>query len=1062
MIMSQNRDYTLMKSRKRSSFIKSGVLSMLVCLSAQLAQANEDTSTSNEVEVKILQSTITGTVLDDTGQPLPGANVVEKGTTNGTQTDFDGNYSLNVSDGATLVFSYIGFKSTEIAVNGQSSVNATLAEDAAALDEVIVTGYTTQNTRDITGSVSVIKSEDLAATSPVSLEQALQGQASGVTVGSQGGPGNSAAVRIRGFGTINANDPLYIIDGTPSTGGGLNDLNPNDIESIQVLKDASSAAIYGFRAANGVIIITTKGGKRDTKTTFNANAYVSVDFVPSSVFPDLASPQQIGDALFRAFENDGVAASNPQYGSGANAVLPVYLIPQGAQTADESAYDYDTNRITRANQQGTDWFDEYFNSAISHNYNVSASGGSENSSFFMSASALDQEGVGLLTGYQRFSVRANSTFNVGERFRVGENLSVTYSDQILDPGNDVNSGTIASLYRAHPLIPVYDVGGNFSGAGVGGLGNANNPIAIATRNQDNDIIRIRALGNIFGEYDIIKNLTLKTNLGFDFSSQNQIQFQSPALEGESENRTTQLDERNQLNRSYTWFNTLTYSGKLAENITLDVLGGTEFSKTDFRELQSQRTDFLVYDPTVRFLDNGSGAYNGRGFGGITTYFSLFGKADVKIQDKYLLSATIRRDQSSFFVDDKQSGVFPSGSVGWRISNEEFLKDSDAITSLLFKAGYGVIGNNGNIGTTARANTVGPNVGRFNYPTGTGASATGFGLTSRGNPDIGWETTTTLNIGFTSTLWDVLNVDFEWYNSDTEDLLLRVPGDPTVLGSNNTIPFNIGEMNNTGFDLTVGYANNNSEGDFKYNVGFNISQYKNEVIALDPNVATSFINGDVLRDQTPNRTQAGEPVASFFGKIWEGIDADGRVIFTQDPDGGDLRTFIGSPHPDFTYGLNFSSNYKNIDFSMLWAGSQGNEIYNFSKYFIDFEKFPGARSVNFVTENGLPAVSQNAAITASEAEPSTKYLEDGSYLRMKNIVLGYSLPQQTVNKLGLQKLRFYLQGKNLLTFTEYTGLDPEVSLRNFDNGNNSANLTIGTDSGVYPINRSIIFGINLTY
>ena len=1003
--------------------------------------------------------TVTGVVTDEAGVPIPGANVIVQGTTRGTTTDFDGNYTIEVSDSETLVFSYLGYRTQTIRVNNQSTISVRLAEEASALDEVVVTGYTAQSTRNITGSVSVVKAEDLEATSPLNVEQALQGQSSGVVVGSEGGPGGAAAVRIRGFGTINGNDPLYIIDGTP-TGAGLNDINPNDIASVQILKDASSAAIYGNRAANGVIIITTKSGKRSSKVTFSANAYVGIDFIPNSVFPELASPQQLADALWQGFNNDGVAPSNTQYGNGADPLLPVYLIPQGAQVADESTYSLENNRITRANPAGTNWFDEYFNSAVTQSYNISATGGNENANFFTSMSALSQDGVGLESGFVRYTLRANSNFSMSERFRIGENITLSYSDQIVPPGNDVNNGTIASLYRIHPLIPIRDVGGNFAGSGVGGLGNANNPIAIADRNKDNDNINLRLLGNIYAEFDLIDNLTFKSNLGFDLSAFTQVRFQPPSYEGESENENTLLSETNSLSRTYTWFNTLTYKTIIGEDNKLDVLVGTEYNRQNFRFNRTDRSDFLVYDPALWFFDNASGSFDGVGFGSISSYFSIFGKADLNLKDTYLISATLRRDATSLFTEENRDGIFPSGSIGWRISNESFMQDSNVFTSLLFKVGYGQIGNNASIRTTARSNTIGPNVSNFNYPLSISSSATGYGITGQGNPDITWETTTTLNVGFSSRLFNVINFDFEYFDATTKDMLLEVPLDPTVLGNNNVVPFNLGEMNNKGFDLTLGYGNSNSEGDFQYNIGLNLSAYRNEVIFLNPDNRDNFIDGDQVRDQIPNRTQAGQPLGSFYGKIWEGIGPDGRVIFRTDSEGNEIRDFIGSPHPDFTYGLTFNGTYKSFDFSMLFQGSQGNDIYNFSKFFIDFAKFPGARSIDYVTGNGLPELTQDANTINSEAEPSTYYLEDGSYLRLKNIIVGYSLPDNIVEALGLSELRCYLQGRNLITLTGYTGLDPEVNLRSYSG--QGANLTIGLDSGVYPINRSIIFGLNVSF
>ena len=1065
------------KTGTLSKLLLNGVLAALMVFGVQVLQAKAKTNSNGPLP---LQTTVSGTVTDSNGAPLPGANVIVKGTTNGTQTDFDGNYTMTVGSNATLVFSYIGFAPQEIEVNGQSTINVVLQEDTNVLDEVVITGYSAQSTRDITGSVTTVKSEDLEAVAPLSLEQALQGQAAGVVVGSQGGPGGSASVRIRGIGTINGNDPLYIIDGTP-TSAGLTDLNPNDIQSVQVLKDASSAAIYGNRAANGVIIITTKGGRKNTKVQFNANAFVSVDFIPNSAFPDLASPQQVADSFWREFTNDGATPSNPQFGSGSSPIIPNYLIPQGASSANESLYNPNdrSTRITRSNPQGTDWFDEYFDPAITQNYNISASGGSENATFFVSLSALNQDGVGYESGFDRYTLRANSTFDITDGFRIGENITLSHSDQIVPPGTDVNNGTIASLHRLHPLISLRDVGGNFSGSGVDGLGNGNNAIAIADRNKDNDNITFRALGNVFAELDLIEGFKFKTNLGFDLNSFQQVVFQPPQPEGEIFNTQTSLTEAHRLNRTYTWFNTLNYNKTFNETVDLDVLVGTEFNKNTFRSTIVSRPDFDVFTSELRFFDNGSGAFSGRGTGGTSSYFSIFGKADVSISDKYLLSATVRRDATSLFNEPTRDGVFPSGSIGWRISSEEFLKNSDAINNLLFKAGYGVVGNNGNVGVNQRSNTLGPNAGNFNYPTSQTTSDTGAGILARGNPDIGWEETATLNIGISSRLFNAINFDFDWYDATTEDMLLNVPGDPTVLGNNSAVIQNLGEMNNTGFDLSIGYDNYWNAGNFKYNVALNLSRYKNEVVFLDPNNPDSFINGDQLRDQFPTRTQAGQPISSFFGTTWVGIGDDGRVIFDELDDEGDpVRDFIGSPHPDFTYGLIFNGGYKNIDFSMFFQGSQGNDIYNFNKFFTDFNKFTGARSVRYVNEDGLPAVTQNPVFINREAAESTHYVEDGSYLRLKNIVIGYSLPNELVEKINLERIRFYLQGRNLITLTDYTGMDPEVTLRSFTGpGGNftgpadvnppnptapGPNLTMGVDSGVYPINRSIIFGINVTF
>ena len=389
--------------------------------------------------------TITGKITDTQGGPLPVVTVVVEGTQNGTQSDFEGSYTITASLGETLVFSYIGMETQKVVISGSTVVNVTMKESLSELEEVVVTGYSKQSTRNITGSVSVVNTEEIASVTPVSIEQALQGQASGVYVGSEGGPGGAALVRIRGFGTINNNDPLYLIDGTPTTSG-INQLNPADIESIQILKDASSAAIYGFRAANGVVIITTKSGKYASKSKVEFSSNVGVDFVSNSDFPNMITPQEMADVIWTRFKNDGTAPNHIQYGSGATPVLPTYLTPAGANTADESTYHPLTNKITKANKEGTDWFDEYFNPALVQDYNLSMSGGTETAKFNVGLGVLNQEGVALETSFKRYTFRANSEFKATDKIRLGESFTVSYSDRVAAGGNQSTGGDISFIY----------------------------------------------------------------------------------------------------------------------------------------------------------------------------------------------------------------------------------------------------------------------------------------------------------------------------------------------------------------------------------------------------------------------------------------------------------------------------------------------------------------------------------------------------------------------------------------------------------------------------------------
>ncbi|WP_103865042.1 SusC/RagA family TonB-linked outer membrane protein [Aquimarina sp. I32.4] len=519
---------------------------------------------------------VTGKVTDGNGLLLPGVNIIIKNTTTGTQTDFDGNYSLTLSSGETLVFSYIGMETQSIIAPSSGTYDVIMQENSNELEEIVVTGYSKQSVRNITGSVAVIKAEDLAATTPVDLEQSLQGLASGVTVGSEGGPGGRAMVRIRGFGTINNNDPLYVIDGTPTTTG-INQLNPSDIESMQILKDASSAAIYGFRAANGVILITTKGGKYNSKTKFTFNTSIGIDNIAKSNFPDLLSPQESANVIWARFNNDGVAPAHPQYGTGNTPILPNYLTPAGADSADLSTYDATTNKITRANKAGTDWFDEYFNDAFVQNYNLGVSGGSENAKFHVGMGALKQEGVALHTSYNRYTLRANSEFKVTNTFRIGESFNLSYSDKVGSAGNQSTAGDISFLYRAQPIIPVYDIAGNYAGPQSPGLGNGINPVASATRNRNNLTRRYRTIGNVYAELDFLKDFTFKTNMGVDYDNTNSSFFTFLNPEVAEPNTVNRLREDNFYTISSTWYNTLSYSKNIG-NHSFDAVLGTEAHK----------------------------------------------------------------------------------------------------------------------------------------------------------------------------------------------------------------------------------------------------------------------------------------------------------------------------------------------------------------------------------------------------------------------------------------------------------------------------------------------------
>ncbi len=1077
------------KTNKNYYFIKKPTVFLLTMLSSSVAfsgNSNNYGFLNKNFINNIITNEVTGVVTDTNGQPLPGATVFIKGTNKGTQTDFDGRFILDVKEGDIIAISYVGYETQEILFNGQQTLNVSLQISTDALTEVVVVGYSSKSTRDITGSVEVVDVEELQKTAPLSIDQALQGQASGVTVGSEGGPGGGAAVRIRGFSSLNGTDPLYVVDGTPISGG-INELNPSDIKSIQVLKDASSASIYGNRAASGVVIVTTKKGKRNQKAKLSLNSWAGIDFVPKGVFPDLATPQQIADAEFQRQRNQNISnPTHPQYGNGSTPVLPNFIIPERANTADLSLYS-PSNPISRANKEGTDWFDEYFSPAVVHNTNISLSGGSKDATYYAGLGILDQDGVGLETYYRRYNARLNSEYSITDKFKIGQNLNFTYAQRVrfetdIDADDKGLNNAISNLYRIHPLIPVRDVFGGFSGTLASGLGNGKNPIATAIQNRDNRDNRFRNTGSFFAEYEIVKGLKAKTNLGIDVLSSEARIFRPSRLFDETIREGNTLTETFTSNTSLTWFNTLSYNETFAEKHDFGALIGSELVRNRAKGLQAIGVNLVSEDIVdSQFIDLASSS-SASGGGFKDALFSVFGKIDYKFDDKYLFTATLRRDATSRFGSedaDLRVGYFPAFSAGWRVSGESFLENSDVVTNLLLKGGYGEIGNQ-SIPTGLDQNRSGTD-DRFDfYPAG-GSLRQGFALASKGNPNITWETKETINVGFDLTLLNKIDIGFEYFSTTTKDILSQFSLDATVVGQNNIIADNKGEISNNGFDLNLGFRDETSGG-FSYKINANISAYKNEVEFIDPeNPEISIFGLEYAFIGRINNTLKGEPIASFYGLQYEGIDSEGRAIFQNvngdvDAEGNPIidgfdRQVIGNPHPDFTYGFTFSADYKNFDFSLFLQGSQGNDVYNLTKVFTDTDLFAGAKSLDYVnawtptnTSARVPALGINSRF-ASEA--NSFFVEDGSFLRIKNIQLGYTLPRAFSETLKIDKLRVYVQAKNIHTFTKYSGLDPEVSVKNFDNTadfNNpiSNNVrSLGVDSGVYPVSRSIIFGINLS-
>lgn len=1022
-------------------------------------------------------TTITGQITDSDGFGLPGVTIVQVGTTNGTISDIDGNYSIAVPIGSQVQFSFIGYATEIVTVGTESVINLSMATDSKVLEEIVVTGYSSQSRKNIIGAVTSIDVDDIKELPVSTAEQSLQGRAAGVNVTSSGQPGTGASVRIRGYGTIGNNEPLYIIDGVPSNRG-LGDINPNDIKSIQVLKDASAASIYGARAGNGVIIVTTKNGSVDGKSRITVDLSYGSQTVGN--LPELMNPQQLSEYIWELQKNAGQSPSHGQYGTGATPVLPEYI------NGDPSKpYDKVSNAWTKANKSGTDWFDEIFRAAPITNANISASGGNDQGQYALSVGYLNQQGTVIHTNYERYNLRVNTLFRVRDRIRVGENFSLTFGDQVGLPGGINGSGNaISNAFRSPAIIPVYDEMGNFGGSKGGELTNAANPVAVLFRSKDNNQTSLRALGGAFLEVDLLEGLTAKTSMNINIQNWEQKSFAYPNPEDIEGNPTgTRLTQDQGRGTSWTWYNTLNYSKTFGVH-TVSALVGTEAIQSDYQQFGANRSGFFSTSQDYWYLNAGEGGIGNYGYGSFSSLFSIFGKLDYDFQGKYLVSGTIRRDGSSRFGENERYGIFPAFNLGWRISDEAFLQNNALISDLKVRLGWGQTGNQ-EIGDYRYAPAFATSLGESAYDiAGTNSSvASGFHQTVSANADVKWETTTTLNVGLDAALTNGFSLTFDWYNRATSDLLIQVPL-PSTAGITANPYINVGSVTNTGIDIGLNYATNITS-DLSLDVGVVFGTYRNEVTDFGgPNVN---FNGGQVREFFANRSQEGYPLASFYGLEADGIfqnqaevdahaeqtgKAVGRVRYKDQNDDGIInldgdRTFIGNPHPDFTYGVNVNLNYKKLSVNIFGNGVQGNEIFNANKYFTHFNSFQGTRSTDLLNSFGYPGATVdpelpqvNLSAPAQEYNSTSFFVEDGSYFRLKNLQIGYTIDKSVLSMLGDASVKAYIQGTNLLTSTKYTGLDPEVGISNFYNG--GADLSIGVDSGFYPVQRTLSVGLSATF
>ncbi len=1000
--------------------------------------------------------TIGGNITDSSGRPLAGASVTIQGTTRGTTTDGQGNFQLSIPEGnVVLEISSIGYQPQTISVGAQTSVQVVLQDDVAGLNDVVVVGYTTQRKRDLTGAVSVISSKDINSLPVGGVDQIMQGKAAGVAITSQtGAPGDAIAVRIRGVGTINDNNPLYIIDGVP-TKTGINEISPNDIESINILKDASSAAIYGSRASNGVVIVTTKRGKAG-KARLNVNAYTGFQ-TPVSLIK-MANTQQYVTAYNTAAANDG----RQQIPAGMTDTLP------------------DVN-----------WQKEVLSNAPINNVQASVSGGNETSNYILSATGFLQDGLINNSSYNRFNIRTAINSTLSNIFKIGTNINLAYakrrevgtSGDGYGAGNPGASVVRYALFRT-PATPVYNKNGDLVDLPDNSqfFGDGLNPVGLAD-NTDRNFYSYSILGDAFLEITPIKNLKVRTDIGGNFVITDYKQFFPTWGINRFINSPNALAQSNVNELNYNWTNTATYDIHIGSDHTINLLAGTEAIKDDVKQLSASRQNFVDQSGNFQYLDNGLGTQLNGGNEAHWSLFSLFGRVGYSYKSKYLANFNYRRDGSSRLAPGNRYGDFYSGSAAWRIDEEEFLRNSKTISALKLRASIGQLGNQ-EIGNYPYTSLIS---GGFYYPFG-GVPTQGYSITSEGNKNIKWETSTQTDVGIDLGLFkNALQITADYFIKNTSGVLLSVPI-PSSAGGVGSPTVNAGKIRNQGFELEASYRNNIGK-KWTYELIGNFATLQNKVISLAN--STGIVGGRVDNNYFATFTQVGHSVGEFYLLQTDGIFQNDKDVFTHAYQGNNIqpgdvkfkdisgpdgvadgvidnydRSFVGSPIPKFTYGFTGNLSYAGFDLSLFFQGAYGNKLYN--QINTDIEGFYRAFNITERaatqswhgegTSNTLPRLSWTGG--TNNKQPSTRFLEDGSYLRLKNVQLGYRLPNNLMSRLRLSSIRLFVSAQNIFTITRYTGLDPEQYANNNSLGDGVR--AVGIDWGTYPSARTYTFGITANF
>ncbi|MBN2348098.1 MAG: TonB-dependent receptor [Bacteroidales bacterium] len=996
------------------------------------------------------EHTIKGVVVsaEDNG-PLVGVSILVKGTTSGTVSDREGKYELTIAHADTVIFSYVGFLSQEHIINSDMKMDVLLEPEFENIEQVYVIGYGTQKKSDITGSVISVSSEKITQTPVSGIDQALQGRASGVMVTANSGqPGSEMTIRVRGIGTVNNSSPLYVVDGVLLNN--INYLNPNDIQSIEILKDASAAAIYGSRGANGVILVTTRKGAMNKMNT-RFEMYTGIQNRWNKL--DLMNREQY--AAFKGYTSDDGDFSTWVYNTFNLSINP--YIP-----ADINYENYDT-----------DWQDVVFkkNARIS-NYYLSFDGGNENSNYAISLGYFDQEGIIISSNYKRFTFRVNSSHELTKYLEIGENISLNNSKNRGVATNNENYSVLNSAISLAPWDPVRYPDGRITPSTTTNL---KNPLSMVELENPHDTWN-RIVGNVYADITLFPDLIFRSNLGTDVSYGEGGNFKPEYYISANDNMPNNFLEHN-YERYTMWLleNTLTYKNTIALKHDVTMLIGMTAQESDYDYLGGSKTDLPNESPNLWYLDAATQNPTIGGTGWEWSILSYLGRINYVYNNKYLLTFNIRRDGSSRFGKNNKWGSFPSLALGWKLSEEEFFHNmKEYFNSVKIRGGWGRIGNQeiGNYAFTTRINA---GTTFVSYVFGdTPALATGAAPLSIANNDIKWETTEQTNAGIDiSMLNNKLSLSGDYYIKDTKDMLVAIPV-PGNVGLRQFPFVNAGSIRNQGFEFSAEFKH--KVGNLFYTIGGNFATLKNEVLSLGggEDIYEASFFGEYL-----TRTRVGDPVGAFYGYQTNGIFQDnyeveehvnslGQMIqpgakpgdfrFVNQNDDNKIdqndKINLGNPYPSLTYGFYASAEYKGFDLQLFFQGVYGNKIFNCNKYFTQGTGYTNLESdmVNAWSGKGSSNTLPDPEGSAANLKASSRYIEDGSYLRLKNTQLGYTFNNKITGKAGVSALRIYVSGTNLLTFTKYTGFDPEIGY--------TGTLDYGVDRGTYPQARTFIVGLTL--